>query len=157
MDRSKFFDETGLRSPYYRVSAKAIVRDGEGRVLVCADNTGTYELPGGGWEHGESFEQALSREFEEEMGAKVARVGDLTFAYMGRGTYQGERRECMMLRIAAEVELANHDFTLDDDEVTEIRFVDRNEFVVLNWCDTDTEIVQYVDKIWPPVIPKVGE
>ena len=152
MDYSKYFDETGLKSPYYRVSVKAIVRDSEGKVLVCADDTGTYELPGGGWEHDESFEQALSREFEEEMGAKVAHVGDIKFTYMGRGTYQGARRECMMLRIAADVELEHHNFIFDNDEVTKVCFVDRQEFLQLNWSDTDTEIVKYADKLWPPAL-----
>jgi 8-oxo-dGTP diphosphatase len=150
IDYSEYFDETGLKSPYYRVSVKAIVRDDQDRVLVCADDTGTYELPGGGWEHGETFEEALSREFEEEMGVAVQKVGNLLFAYYGRGTYQGEVRKCLMLRIVAEAELESFDFTYDEDEVTEVRFVTREEFLTLNWCDVDPDIVKYVDKIWPP-------
>lgn len=146
-----FFDETGLKSPYYRVSVKAIVRDDTGRVLVVADDTGTFELPGGGWEHGETFDEALGREFAEEMGATVSEVGDLLFAYYGRGTYQGSVRPCLMLRVVAEARLDSHDFVVDKDEVTEVRFVDRDEFLQLNWCDTDPEIVKYADKIWPPV------
>lgn len=151
-----YFDETGLKSPYYRVSAKAIVRDDQDRVLVCADDTGTYELPGGGWEHGEGFEEALGREFEEEMGVAVESVGNFLFAYYGRGTYRGEVRQCLMLRVVAEVELGSFDFSYDEDEVTEVRFVTREEFLALNWCDTDTDIVQYVDKIWPTAAATVA-
>ena len=154
MDYKDYFDETGLKSPYYRVSAKAIVRDDANRILVCADATGTYELPGGGWEHGESFDEALSREFQEEMGAKVARVGEVRLVYYGRGTYNGVRRMCLMLRIAADAELASHDFSFDEDEVTEVRFVSREEFLELNWCDTDADIIHHVDKLWPPVEKK---
>lgn len=150
IDYANYFDETGLKSPYYRVSAKAIVRDNQNRVLVCADDTGTYELPGGGWEHGEAFETALAREFQEEMGVEVEHVGDLLFAYVGRGTYRGEVRECLMLRIVAEAKLKSFDFVYDKDEVTEVRFVTREEFLNLNWCDTDPDVVKYVDKIWPP-------
>lgn len=150
IDYSQYFDETGLKSPYYRVSVKAIVRDDQDRVLVCTDDTGTYELPGGGWEHGETFEEALSREFEEEMGVAVQKVGNLLFTYCGRGTYQGEVRKCLMLRIVAEAELESFDFTYDEDEVTEARFVTREEFLTLNWCDVDLGIVKFVDKIWPP-------
>lgn len=150
MDYSQYFDETGLKSPYYRVSAKAIVRDDKDRILVVADDTGTYELPGGGWEHGEDFEEALSREFQEEMGVKVKSVGDILFTYYGRGTYQGETRKCLMLRIVAEAELSGYDFAFDKDEVTEARFIDRGEFLMLDWCDVDPDIVKYVDKIWPP-------
>lgn len=125
------------------------MRDDQDRVLVCADDTGTYELPGGGWEHGESFEEALGREFEEEMGVAVESVGNLLFAYYGRGTYRGETRQCLMLRVVAEVKLRNFDFAYDQDEVTEVRFVTREEFLSLNWCDTDPDIVKYADKIWP--------
>lgn len=150
VDYAEYFDETGLKSPYYRVSAKAIVRNNEGKVLVCADGTGTFELPGGGWEHGESFDKALSREFQEEMGVEVESVGPLLFTYYGRGTYQGETRKCLMLRIVAEAKLGSYDFVYDKDEVTEVRFVDREEFLRLSWCDTDPEIVKYVDKIWLP-------
>lgn len=56
-----------------------------------------------------------------------------------------------MLRIAAVVELQTHDFVLDEDEVTEARFVDRDEFLQLNWCGEDQEVVQQVGKLWPPV------
>jgi len=151
MDPKDYFDKTGLKSPYYRVSVKAIVRDDAGRVLVCADDTGTFELPGGGWEHGEDFDEALAREFAEEMGVELASVGNLLFTYYGRGTYKGEVRKCLMLRIVAEAELKSHDFILDKDEVTEVRFVDREGFLSLNWCDTDVDIVRHVDKLWPPV------
>ena len=151
MDPKDYFDETGLKSPYYRVSVKAIVRDDAGRVLVVADDTGTFELPGGGWEHGESFGGALRREFAEEMGVELSSIGNLLFTYYGRGTYQGAVRKCLMLRIVAEAELEDHDFVFDKDEVTEARFVSREEFLNLNWCDTDPEVVKYVDQIWPPV------
>lgn len=144
MDHSYYFDDKGLRSPFYRVSAKAVIRDGKGRVLVCTDVSGTYELPGGGWEHGETFEEALSREVAEELGVKVERVGGLQFAYAGLGP-----RSHMMLRIVVDAELASHDFKLDEDEVTAARFVDRDEFLALEWCMEDQGIVKYVDKLWP--------
>jgi 8-oxo-dGTP pyrophosphatase MutT (NUDIX family) len=145
MDHSRYVDEKGLRSPFYRVSAKAVVRDDTGRVLVCADTSGTYELPGGGWEHDETFEEAVSREIEEELGVKVTRVGGLQFTHAARGP-----RAHMMLRIAADVELASHDFTLDKNEVTATRFVGRDEFLKLDWCMEDKVVVNYVDKLWPP-------
>jgi ADP-ribose pyrophosphatase YjhB (NUDIX family) len=131
---------------FYRVAGKAIIRDAEGRVLVVADNSGTYELPGGGWEHDEDFETCLTRELKEELGAEVTEVGDVLFYYRGRGV-----RGHVMLRIAAQVELASHEFTLDEDEVTEARFVDREAFLTLNWCSEDREVTEHVGKLWPPV------
>ena len=146
MDRADFFDDRGLGSPFYRVSVKAIARDDAGRVLAVADDTGTFELPGGGWEHRENFELALRREIEEELGVAVENVGPLMFAYRGR-----DHRPFVWLRIVAEVTLKSYDFRLDQDEVTEARFVDREEFLALNWCELDREVLGYVDKLWPPV------
>ena len=63
---------------FYRVTAKGLcVRDG--KVLLIHDYTGRsstdarpeWELPGGGLDFGETFEEALTREVQEEMGLKV--------------------------------------------------------------------------------------
>lgn len=48
----------------------------EGKILLIkkarGPYKGTYDLPGGGIEHGESFENTLEREFLEETGLKVS-------------------------------------------------------------------------------------
>jgi ADP-ribose pyrophosphatase YjhB (NUDIX family) len=54
-------------SPFYRVSVKALVFDRDGRLLVVQEPDGLWEVPGGGWEHGESFEECLARELAEEI------------------------------------------------------------------------------------------
>jgi hypothetical protein len=59
-------DATPL-SPFYRVSVKALVFDRDGRLLVVQEPDGLWEVPGGGWEHGESFEKCLARELAEEI------------------------------------------------------------------------------------------
>jgi ADP-ribose pyrophosphatase YjhB (NUDIX family) len=63
-----------------RLAAKALVRRGD-RVLLArlssyAVETGSWTLPGGGVDHGESPERALVREVEEETGLR-ATVGAL--------------------------------------------------------------------------------
>ena len=65
----------------YRVSAKALIFDDDGRLLVFKDSDGEWEMPGGGWEHGESFEACLKREFMDEVGVTVASVGDIEFCW----------------------------------------------------------------------------
>jgi len=63
-----------------RNSAKAvIIRDGKLLVLIKRDQVSTYAvLPGGGQTWGETLADALVRECQEEIGAKV-RVGKLLF------------------------------------------------------------------------------
>lgn len=61
-----------------RPAVRAVVLDGEGRIALLhiagRDQFGDrdhFELPGGGVEDGESFEAALHREMEEELGLSI--------------------------------------------------------------------------------------
>ena len=55
----------------YRVVVKGVITDDEGRILFVRERSDTWDLPGGGLEHGEDIEMALKREFQEELGADV--------------------------------------------------------------------------------------
>lgn len=55
----------------YRVTVKGLVRDEAGRLLFVRERGGTWDLPGGGLEHGESLHEALRREFREELQADL--------------------------------------------------------------------------------------
>ncbi|HSW98935.1 MAG TPA: NUDIX hydrolase [Candidatus Saccharimonadales bacterium] len=55
----------------YRVSVKAVIKDVEGRVLLLRESDGSWELPGGGLEHGEDPRAALVREVAEETSLTV--------------------------------------------------------------------------------------
>jgi 8-oxo-dGTP diphosphatase len=63
------------------VAVKAIVRDGDGRILLirrpvdAARQPGLWDLPGGKLDHGETLQEALVREAREETGITVS-VGD---------------------------------------------------------------------------------
>lgn len=59
--------------------AAGVVRDGEGRVLICRRTgrlEGLWEFPGGKRETGESFQACLERELWEELSLRV-RAGDI--------------------------------------------------------------------------------
>lgn len=133
-----------FRSPFYRVTAKALVFDGAGRLLVLKNDNGNWELPGGGWEHEESFEECLTREVQEELGVEVRSVGGVLFMYRGHNV----RRGFQTLRIAAPVRLAGHDFELGDD-MQEAKFVGLDEFKGLNLVVDEGDIEKYTELIWP--------
>ena len=55
----------------YRLSVKALIKDDDGRIFLIREKDGSWELPGGGLEHGEDPRQALTREIAEETGMDV--------------------------------------------------------------------------------------
>lgn len=52
---------------FYRVSAKALIRNSAGEILVVKEHQDLWELPGGGVDHGESIHECLKRELLEEL------------------------------------------------------------------------------------------
>ena len=58
-----------------RVTVKAVARRG-GTILLVRTDDGALMFPGGGVQPGESDEQALRRELDEECGAALLGVGD---------------------------------------------------------------------------------
>lgn len=54
------------------VTVKGVCLDGAGRVLVCRNARGEWELPGGRAEAAEGLAQCLEREVREETGLEVA-------------------------------------------------------------------------------------
>lgn len=59
----------GLRKDYlFRISLKAVIYNAEGKLLVVKEHGLNWGLPGGGMDFGETFEQALARELNEEVG-----------------------------------------------------------------------------------------
>src|SRR5579875_3493356 len=99
-----------IPSTFYRVSVKALVFDRENRLLVMQNGDDTWELPGGGWEHGEQLDDCLRREVQEELGVDVQSIDTATI-HPCVGHAPGARYP--WLKLAMNVELASHDFTLD--------------------------------------------
>jgi ADP-ribose pyrophosphatase YjhB (NUDIX family) len=55
-------------SQCFHVTVKGLVLDEHGAVMLLREQSGTFDLPGGRLEHGESFAECLERECREEMG-----------------------------------------------------------------------------------------
>jgi 8-oxo-dGTP diphosphatase len=67
----------GMREKPFYLAVAAIIRDGQGRILLLkrsdddSINPGKWDLPGGKIDKGETFDQALVREVREESGLAV--------------------------------------------------------------------------------------
>ncbi|HEX8227057.1 MAG TPA: NUDIX hydrolase [Candidatus Saccharimonadales bacterium] len=131
-------------SPFYRVTAKALIFDPDNRLLVIRNHNGNWELPGGGWEHNEDFETALSREIDEELGVGISSVGPILFTYRGVNVKRG----FMTLRLVAPVELADLTFKLGDD-IEGAELVTYEAFLEMDFMAAEGDISRYADKIWP--------
>ncbi len=136
------FDPRQLPSPYYRVATRAVILDEQQRLLVMENQKGEIELPGGGWEFEETYQQCMEREVREELGVDVTHVGEFVGVYHERGS-----RGVMYLRIAFRVEIASTDFRVS--EMKRAWFVTREEFLGLDLRPgAEQGIVDYADKIW---------
>ncbi len=65
----------------YRISVKAAIIDDDGRILLLREKDGSWELPGGGLEHGEDPKEALTREIAEETGMSVEWMSEKPAAF----------------------------------------------------------------------------
>lgn len=115
-----------LPSPFYRVAAKALIFDGRNRLLVYKNSKGHYEIPGGGWEHGETFEDCLQRELMEELGVRAVHISRPVCFW----TRPHKDYGFMMLRVGAYAELAETDFTENSEHET-VQYVTQEEFLAL--------------------------
>jgi len=133
----------GLPSPFYRVTFRALIFNDHQELLVFRNSEGFWELPGGGWEHTESIEQSISREVAEEIGATVDSIGDFVAVWSSKN----EKYGYMQLRIGIRVKLRDYDFA-PAGEATEVRFVDKQEFLKLPLEIWEAGAKEQADILW---------
>lgn len=131
-------------SPFYRVTAKAIIFDSEDSLLLLKNHEGNWEIPGGGWEHDESFEDCLRRELREELGVAVETIGGIVCSYRGVSKRYGFHT----LRLVAPVTLKSYDIQGGEDTAS-YAFVSRDEFLALDLAAAEGDVMGVVDQFWP--------
>jgi 8-oxo-dGTP diphosphatase len=117
----------------------ALIRD-DGKLLVCQRRRGTsfaltWEFPGGKVKPGETLEQALVRELEEELGAK---------ATIGSEVYRTQHRYA---ELSDAIELIFFNAQLDPNKVRnlvfeEILWCDPPSLPELNFLPADEELIE---------------
>ena len=107
---------------FYRVSVKALILNkAKDQFLICKEDNGKWELPGGGLDWDVLPQEDLPREIKEEMGLEVISIAAhpsyfFTFAFerhLGRGA-----------NVIYETEVKNLNFT-PSVECVEVAFVNK--------------------------------
>jgi ADP-ribose pyrophosphatase YjhB (NUDIX family) len=129
-------------SPFYRVATRAIILTPDKRLVLVEDENHELQVPGGGWEHDETFEDCLRREVREELGVEIADFGPLLFTYR-----QQDKRGFVSLRLAVRVTPANYEFHAGDDMVA-VKLIDKDEFTDIMLCPGEGPIQNFAAQIW---------
>lgn len=87
----------------FRVSAKALITDEAGKLLLLQETNGEWDLPGGGIDVGEDPIQTVLREVQEECGLQATMIDempsmiwsapwkpDMAFLYLGYRATTGD-------------------------------------------------------------------
>lgn len=104
----------------YRVSVKGLIYDSE-KLLFVRERSDTWDLPGGGLEHGEGIAEALRRECREELGAEI----EITSAAPIIIPTWSKKFNTPVLIIAYRVRLVSPPTTTTD--VSELRYIGADE------------------------------
>lgn len=116
-------NQAAAESCLYRVSVKALILHENGtKFLIAKDDTGFWDLPGGGLEWNANPHEELRREVREEMGLELAWISNDP-CYFDTGTQVLNKRR-HIANVVFECQLESLNF-VPTKECTDIRFVDK--------------------------------
>jgi 8-oxo-dGTP pyrophosphatase MutT (NUDIX family) len=112
--------------PTKRVIAQGLLRDQDGRILLCRlTYKPEWDLPGGVVEVGEAPAAGLVRELEEELGITVTVHDLVTVNWLP--AWRGWDDACIFL----------FDLGVVDSDITESMTLQATEIIGVEWCDQD--------------------
>ena len=115
-----------IRSKFYRVSIKAVVlNESRDKFLLTQMENGVWDLPGGGMDWGETYNEALAREILEEMNIEVTKIAERPSYFLG-GHKMSPEHKLWLANVVYETELSSLDFT-PSDECVDIMFVSQSD------------------------------
>jgi len=127
---------------FYRVSAKAFIRDNNWKFLICLGDEWYWDVPGGWIDHWEDIYKALKREIMEEMWIPTKSISSKpAYVYMAESTITKLPICC----INYNVELEHYNFT-SSDECREIQFVTSEEAKNYKLYTPNQQVMQEIEK-----------
>lgn len=105
----------------YRISLKCFITNAEGKVLVVRETgRSSWDLPGGGIDHGEDIRTAIARELEEELDYK----GNFTYDVMRiDDPFKLRTRDVWQMKVVYKVVLESNEIGVGKD-AEEVAFMD---------------------------------
>jgi 8-oxo-dGTP pyrophosphatase MutT (NUDIX family) len=139
-----------------RDAVRVVLADAGGRVLLFHVATeespgGWWELPGGGIDPGESYQEAAVREIKEETGLNLylAQIGEPSWRRDSTWRSRGVRRLQHEVVVYARV-LADQPAIVDGGRTAE----EIEDFVAARWWGVD-EIIQSHERFYPGRLPEL--
>jgi 8-oxo-dGTP diphosphatase len=128
---------------FYRVSAKALILDETGKkFLVVREDSGIWDLPGGGVDWGETAEQCLRRELKEEMGFTITDID----SHSPRTLTVPHPNGTWLMWLIFTVKVKDLDFT-PSPECREIKFISQEEIDSINTLNIIKDLAKTLNKV----------
>ncbi len=122
----------------YRVSAKALITNEAGDLLLIQERGTHWSIPGGSLEHGEQPREALKRELYEELGVNALQISDRPrFVWTAQS-----RKGWWCLQVCYLATLDSLDFTLEDG-IQSAQFFPTDQLHKLEIDPAEAPIVQH--------------
>lgn len=115
---------------FYRVSAKALIYNELWEFLLCKEESGVWDFPGGWLDHGENIEGCLKRELQEEMWLDVVEINTRPKYFITAHKPLSKTRP-WIANIFYEIKVKDLNFT-SSDECIEIWFFTKEKAEKLN-------------------------
>ena len=113
---------------FYRISIKALVlNETRDKFLICEEENGVWDLPGGGLDWETTPQADLAREIQEEMGLNIIKVAERPSYFV---TEMHVKKGLWKANVVYETELEHLNFT-PSEECVNIRFVNKDDLVGL--------------------------
>ncbi|MDD3302182.1 MAG: NUDIX hydrolase [Candidatus Gracilibacteria bacterium] len=126
-----------IEDSWYRISIKALILNEKGEFLLCKENSGIWDFPGGGLDHFENPVDCLKRELKEEMGLEIEKIENKPEYFITAYKEKSKTRP-YIANIFYKVKLKNLNFK-ESDECIEIGFFNKDNIKDIKTIENVTQ------------------